>query len=67
MERGDQEEDGTCRDAYTGTEEVVTAVCIRDYIKAEPAVDDVGREQVSLYEVDLILEYNRTDQVRRRV
>ena len=62
MERGDQEEDGTCRDAYTGTEEVVTAVCIKDYVTAEPAVDDAGREQVSLYEVELILEYNRTEQ-----
>lgn len=62
MERGDEEEDGTCRDAYTGTEEVVTAVCIKNYVEAEPAVDDVGREQVSLYEVELILEYNRTDQ-----
>lgn len=62
MERGDEEDDGTCRDAYTGTEEVTTAVCIKDFVKAEPAVDDVGREQISLYEVELILEYNRTQQ-----
>jgi hypothetical protein len=62
MERGDQEDDGTCRDAYTGTEEVTTAVCIKDFVKADPAVDDVGREHISLYEVDLILEYNRTQQ-----
>ena len=62
MARGDMEEDGTCRDSYTGTEEVATAVCIKNFVKAEPAVDDEGREQVSLYEVDLILEYNRTEQ-----
>eukprot|EP00804_Cyclotella_cryptica_P013131 CCRYP_019637-RA/>CCRYP_019637-RA protein AED:0.01 eAED:0.01 QI:509/1/1/1/1/1/2/1575/743 len=62
MERGDEEEDGTCRDAYTGTEEVVTAVCIKDYARAEAATDADGREQISLYEVELILEYNRTEQ-----
>lgn len=62
LKGGNREEDGTCRDAYTGTEEVVTAVCIKDYVKAEPAIDDVGREQISLYGVDEILNYNRTEQ-----
>ncbi|KAL7533422.1 hypothetical protein ACHAXR_005223 [Thalassiosira sp. AJA248-18] len=64
MEKGDQEEDGTCRDSYTGTEEVVTAVCLKEHsnIIAEPAIDSEGREQVSLYEVDDILRYNRTEQ-----
>ena len=62
MRRGDQEDDGTCRDAYTGTEEVVTAVCLKYYVKADPAIDGDGRELVSLYEVELILEYNRTEQ-----
>jgi hypothetical protein len=62
MERGDDEEDGTCRDAYTGTEEVVTAVCIKDFVQAEPALDASGREEISLYEVELILDYNRTEQ-----
>ena len=62
LEKGDQEEDGTCRDAYTGTEEVVTAVCLKQHsnITAEPAIDIEGREYVSLYEVDDILGYNRT-------
>ncbi|KAL9184180.1 hypothetical protein ACHAXT_002266 [Thalassiosira profunda] len=62
MDRGDKEEDGTCRDAYTGTEEVVTAVCLKEHsnITAEPAIDEEGREQVSLYEVPTILDYNRT-------
>jgi len=62
LEGGDREEDGTCRDAYTGTEEVVTAVCIKDYVTADPAIDAVGREQISLYGVDDILNYNRTEQ-----
>ena len=63
MDKGNQEEDGTCRDSYTGTEEVVTAVCLKKFgITAEPAIDSEGREQVSLYEIDDILTYNRTDQ-----
>mmetsp|Transcript_36363 Transcript_36363/g.67548 ORF Transcript_36363/g.67548 Transcript_36363/m.67548 type:complete len:680 (+) Transcript_36363:100-2139(+) len=64
MDKGNEEEDGTCRDAYTGTEEVVTAICLKEHsnITAEPAIDPEGREQVSLYEVDIMLEYNRTDQ-----
>jgi len=64
MDRGDEEEDGTCRDSYTGTEEVVTAACLKEHsnITAEPAIDREGREQVSLYEVDNIITYNRTDQ-----
>lgn len=64
MDQGDQEEDGTCRDAYTGTEEVATAVCLNEHagVVAEPAIDPEGREYVSLYEIDDILNYNRTDQ-----
>lgn len=64
MEKGDEEEDGTCRDAYTGTEEVVTAVCLKEHsnITAEPAIDSEGREEVSLYELDPMLDYNRTEQ-----
>lgn len=64
MDKGDKEEDGTCRDSYTGTEEVVTAVCLKKHsnIVAEPAIDTEGREQVSLYEVDDMLGYNRTEQ-----
>ena len=63
MEQGDEEEDGTCRDAYTGTEEVVTAVCLKEHanVTADPALDADGREQVSLFELDDILTYNRTD------
>lgn len=63
MEKGDQEEDGTCRDAYTGTEEVVTAVCLKQFanVTADPALDANGREQISLYNVEDILTYNRTD------
>ena len=61
MDRGDDEEDGTCRDSYTGTEEVVTAVCLKEHnITAEPAIDYEGRESVSLYELSDILGYNRT-------
>ncbi|KAL7552183.1 hypothetical protein ACHAWF_017991 [Thalassiosira exigua] len=77
LEGGDEEEDGTCRDAYTGTEEVATAVCLKRRpspgatpgsasdappILAEAALDSAGRDLVSLYEVDDILTYNRTDQ-----
>ena len=64
MENGDQEEDGTCRDAYTGTEEVVTAVCLKKYanITADEALDSEGREQVSLYDIADILTWNRTEQ-----
>ena len=63
MERGDEEEDGTCRDAYTGTEEVVTAVCIKDFVQAEPALDASGREEISLYEVELMttIELNKVN------
>jgi len=61
MDRGDDEEDGTCRDSYTGTEEVVTAVCLKEHnITAEPAIDSKGREEISLYELSDILGYNRT-------
>jgi len=63
MDKGNKEEDGTCRDAYTGTEEMVTAICLKEHgISAEPAIDPEGREHVSLYEVDDIIKYNRTDQ-----
>ena len=61
MNRGDNEEDGTCRDSYTGTEEVVTAVCLKEHnITAEHAIDYEGREEISLYELSDILGYNRT-------
>ena len=64
LEDGNEEEDGTCRDAFTGTEEVVTAVCLKEHsnIIAEAAIDSQGREGVSLFEVDDIVGYNRTDQ-----
>ena len=64
LEKGHLEEDGTCRDSYTGTEEVVTAVCLKEQagVVAEPAIDSQGREEVSLYEIWDILSYNRTDQ-----
>ena len=64
MDKGDEEEDGTCRDSYTGTEEVVTAVCLKKHsnIIAEPAIDSEGREEVALYELDTLLGYNRTEQ-----
>ena len=63
LEKGHLEEDGTCRDSYTGTEEVVTAVCLKEQagVVAEPAIDSQGREEVSLYEIWDILSYNRTD------
>jgi len=62
MESGDEEEDGTCRDAWTGAEEVVTAVCLKDHsnIIAEPAIDSLGREEISLAPVDNAIAYNRT-------
>ena len=62
MENGNVEEDGTCQDAYTGTEEVVTAVCLKEHsnIIAEPAIDSQGREEVSVIEVDDAIAYNRT-------
>ncbi len=64
MEHGNEEEDGTCRDAFTATEEVVTAVCLKEHsnIIAEPAVDSQGRDEITLFEVDEIIVYNRTDQ-----
>jgi hypothetical protein len=64
MEKGNEEEDGTCRDAYTGAEEVVTAVCLKKHsnITAEPAIDPEGREHVSLGDVENTLTWNRTDQ-----
>ena len=62
MENGNQEEDGTCRDAYTGTEEVVTAVCLKEHsnIIADPAIDPNGREFITLGPVDGDITYNRT-------
>lgn len=62
MENGNQEEDGTCRDAYTGTEEVVTAVCLKEHsnIVADPAIDPNGREFITLGPVDGDIKYNRT-------
>jgi len=62
IESGNEEEDGTCRDAWTGTEEVVTAVCLKDHsnIIAEPAIDSLGREEISIVEVDNAIAYNRT-------
>jgi len=62
MENGNLEEDGTCRDAYTGTDEVVTAVCLKQYanVTAEPAIDSQGREEVALFDISDILSWNRT-------
>ncbi|KAL7498377.1 hypothetical protein ACHAWT_006336 [Skeletonema menzelii] len=62
-ENGNEEEDGTCRDANTGTEEVVTAVCLKEHsnIIAEPAIDSLGRDEISLFPVDDMIVYNRTD------
>jgi hypothetical protein len=64
LHRGDEAEDGTCRDAYTGTEEVVTAACLKEAagVAAAPALDPEGREHVALYAVDDLLGYNRTEQ-----
>ena len=60
-DRGGEEEDGTCRDAYTGTDEVVTAACLRERgVTAAPALDPAGREYVALYDVGDLLGYNRT-------
>ncbi|KAL7471995.1 hypothetical protein ACHAXS_012300 [Conticribra weissflogii] len=62
MENGNLEEDGTCRDAYSGTDEVVTAVCLKQYfnVTAEPAIDSEGREEVAIFDISDILSWNRT-------
>jgi len=62
MENGNEEDDGTCGDAFTSTEEVVTAICLKEHsnIIAEPTIDSQGREEISLIEVDDIIVYNRT-------
>ena len=55
----------TCRDADAENEEVRTSVCLKEHlgVDAVPVLDEMGRELVSVGEIEDVLLWNRTEQV----
>ncbi|KAL7525388.1 hypothetical protein ACHAWF_001335, partial [Thalassiosira exigua] len=62
-ERGSSSGKARCGDAHTDREEAILSACLKDRlgVDAVPALDDAGRELVSIFEIDEALRYERPE------